>query len=339
MLLLRFGLWLLSLVYAFCVMIRNLMFRIGMKSEISVTIPVISVGNITTGGTGKTPMVAWIAKQLRESGYRVTLLSRGYGSVDGGFNDEAMELYRRLPDVPHLQNPDRVASALTAIEELDAQVLVLDDGFQHRRLARDLNVVLIDATCPFGHGFLLPRGLLREPVGSLRRADVVIITRTSNVSEARLQVINQRLVSICGSTPILKVSHVPMRLVNCNGDERSIDFLHDRDVCAFSAIGNPRAFEESLESLSANLIGAKRFQDHHIFTEDDIRSLESLISNSTAEVLVCTCKDLVKIGVERIGEYEVWAVEIDVSIDDGEDTLNSLITQTVKRFETGQETE
>ncbi len=130
--------------------------------------PVVSIGNLTAGGTGKTPCVEYVVRFYRALDRRVAILSRGYGG-DGARNDEALVLEENLPDVPHLQGADRVALAHIAIEELESEIVVLDDGFQHRRLARDLDLVLIDATAPWGHGYLLPRGLLREPPGSLKR--------------------------------------------------------------------------------------------------------------------------------------------------------------------------
>ena len=139
------------------------------REIVRVEVPVISVGNLTLGGTGKSPFVAWIARFLREQGIRVTIVSRGYGVSAGSRNDEALELEQRLPDVPHVQNRDRVAAARVAIDELDCQAIVLDDGFQHRRLARDLDIVLLDACEPFGWDHLVPRGYLREPPANLAR--------------------------------------------------------------------------------------------------------------------------------------------------------------------------
>src|SRR5262249_43603746 len=153
------GLWALSLVYGAAIRLRNLCYDRGWRRSYRAPIPVISVGNLTVGGTGKTPCVEYVARYYRERNLRVAILSRGYGSSDGP-NDEARVLEENLPDVPHLQGADRVALAEIAVEELDSELLILDDGFQHRRLARDLDMVLIDATQPWGHDFLLPRGLL-----------------------------------------------------------------------------------------------------------------------------------------------------------------------------------
>ncbi|MBU6174878.1 MAG: tetraacyldisaccharide 4'-kinase, partial [Planctomycetes bacterium] len=165
-------LWCASQPYAAAVTLRNWAFDRGFKKTIGVEIPVVSVGNLTAGGTGKTPTVAFLAKWFRAQNKRVAILSRGYGAGSDGRNDEAKELEITLPDVPHLQSPDRIASARIAVDELGMELLLLDDGFQHRRIGRDLDIVLLDAREPFGFGHLLPRGLLREPLRSLKRADV-----------------------------------------------------------------------------------------------------------------------------------------------------------------------
>jgi tetraacyldisaccharide 4'-kinase len=165
-------------------MFRNRLFDWGWKRTHQADVPVVSVGNITTGGTGKTPLVAFLANWFQDQGQKPAILSRGYRAVDGGPNDEKLVLDLLCPGIMHLQNPDRVASARHAVTAQQVQVLVLDDGFQHRRLARDLDLVLIDATCPWGYGAVLPRGLLREPRSGMKRADLAIITRADQVSEA-----------------------------------------------------------------------------------------------------------------------------------------------------------
>ena len=154
--------------------------------------PVISVGNITLGGTGKTPMVEWIARWYRRRGVRVTLISRGYGHA-GGINDEGLVLEENLPDVPHLQDPDRVRLASIAVLELETELIILDDGFQHRRLARDLDIVMLDALDPFGLGRLFPRGLLREPKGSLRRAGAIVLSRADLLEPAARDAIRREV--------------------------------------------------------------------------------------------------------------------------------------------------
>ncbi len=157
------GCALASVGYGAVVAVRNAGFDRGWKQTHRAAVPVVSVGNLTLGGTGKTPMVEWLARWYRRRGLRVAILSRGYGQ-ERGLNDEGQVLEENLPDVPHLQDPDRVALAGIAVHELESELIVLDDGFQHRRLARDLDLVLLDALEPFGLGHLFPRGLLREPI-------------------------------------------------------------------------------------------------------------------------------------------------------------------------------
>ena len=207
------------------------------------------MGNLTVGGTGKTPLVAWIARWFRQQGIRVTLLSRGYGAGEGGVNDEALELEQRIPDVPHLQNPDRVQSARTAIEELDAQLLLMDDGFQHRRLRRNLDIVLIDCTEPFGHGHLLPRGKLRESIRGLSRANMVILTRAGAVSDDRRAEIVDRVKRYCAA-PIAVIDQQPEHLLAANGDTCGVDSFANRPVAAFCGIGNPTGFRHTLRKAA-----------------------------------------------------------------------------------------
>ena len=170
--------------YTLAVRWRNRQYDRGRKPVERVDVPVISVGNLTLGGTGKTPLVEWLARWFRQRGVRVTIISRGYGAEAGARNDEALELEQKLPDVPHVQNADRVAAAKMAIEEFDCQLILLDDAFQHRRIHRDLNIVVVDALEPFGFGHVFPRGALREPLSGLRRADMVVLSRADLVQPA-----------------------------------------------------------------------------------------------------------------------------------------------------------
>ena len=186
-----------SSLYGLAVGSRNLAFYLGWKASHRASVPVVSVGNLTLGGTGKTPMVEWIARWYRARGVRVAILSRGYGQ-SGEMNDEGRVLEENLPDVPHLQGADRVDLAGRAVEELESELLVLDDGFQHRRLARDLDVVLLDALDPFGLGRMFPRGLLREPARSLRRAGVVVLSRADLVDRSTRVAIRARAEKAAG---------------------------------------------------------------------------------------------------------------------------------------------
>ena len=156
--------------YTIAVSMRNRRYDRGTAEVHNVGVPIITVGNLTLGGTGKTPMVKWLAQRFQNAGLRVAIVSRGYGAAEGKHNDEALELAQALPNVPHIQNRDRVAAAQQAIREFKSQLMLLDDGFQHRRLGRDLDIVLLDALEPFGFEHVFPRGTLREPLAGLQRA-------------------------------------------------------------------------------------------------------------------------------------------------------------------------
>lgn len=294
-----------------------------------VDVPVFSVGNLTTGGTGKTPVVQWLCRQLREMDQRVAIVSRGYGAEAGAQNDEAMELELSLPDVPHLQNPDRVAASRVAIEELDCQCLVLDDGFQHRRLHRDLDIVLLDALQPFGFGHVLPRGLLREPLASLRRADWIGISRADQVSADVRQQIRSEVEKRVGQVSWFEVRHRPLHWLNSAGDQLELDALRDRPIVAFCGIGNPRAFQQTLADLSLDVRQTEIFPDHHPFGRADIEKLQRTVEELENAALVCTRKDLVKVGVPHIGPHAVWALQIGIEFLSGEDALLQAVRETV----------
>ncbi|MHC4480063.1 MAG: tetraacyldisaccharide 4'-kinase, partial [Planctomycetota bacterium] len=199
--------------YGLGVALRNGLYRIGWRRPRRVGVPVISVGNITAGGTGKTPFVAWLARLLVIRKRWPAILSRGYGRDRRlGVDDENALLARLTPQVPIVVNSDRLEGAESAVSQHAADVLILDDGFQHRRIARDLDVVLIDALWPFGAGHLLPRGLLREPLGGLRRAGFFLITRADLVSAGRLRAIKERLSELGPGTPLACCHAAPQRL-------------------------------------------------------------------------------------------------------------------------------
>ena len=293
-------------------------------SAIQVDVPVISIGNLTTGGTGKTPMVVWLCRYLRSEGHRVAIVSRGYQSGDSGSNDEALELESRLPDVPHLQDPDRVRIANIAIEELESQVIVMDDGFQHRRLARDLDLVLIDATNPFGYQRLLPRGLLREPLAALKRCDGVVVTRCDRVTREELDSISDRIRSVV-DVPIAMGRTRSAGVQRVGGNLEPLDVLQGSKCFVFSAIGNPRAFEGSVRDLGVEVVGSTRFRDHHRFTREELAEVGKAAIQAGATALLCTHKDLVKIASHRVEGLDVWALMIEFEIDQGEDLIRGLV--------------
>ena len=323
--LLRVLLWTAQWPYVLIVRWRNRRFDRGHEVT-RVSVPVISVGNITTGGTGKTPAVAWLCRFLRDRQVRVAILSRGYRADQSGVNDEALELEQRLPDVPHLQNPSRVASAKIAVEELESQCLVLDDGFQHRRLNRDLDWVLVDALNPFGFGHCLPRGLLREPKRGLKRADAVLITRSNQIPEAELKALVSEVQAVVGGeTPLIRTTHRCEGWRDTEGALQPLEQWSHARVAGFCAIGNPDAFRTTLESQGCDVVGWRTFPDHHRYDREDIRELTDWVSRQEVQVVVCTVKDLVKLNVARIGNVPLVALQVGFAFKDDPQPLISQI--------------
>ncbi len=325
----RAGLWTLSLGYRLGVDMRNWAFDHGWKAVHRVGVPVVSVGNLTVGGTGKTPCVEYVARFYRQLDLQVTLLSRGYGS-EAGRNDEALVLEENLPDVPHLQGADRAGLARVAVEELESEILVLDDGFQHRHLHRDLDIVLIDATCPWGHGHLLPRGLLREPTGSLQRADVVILTRCDLASAETVQGIRATVARIKPELPMVESIHQPSEWRNAAQAVMSLETMNRRPIAGFCGLGNPDAFRQTLGKLGLNVIAWRTFPDHHRYSRSDIEEIRAWARQLPAETAVVTTqKDLVKIRLDRLGDRELWALAIRLEITSGQDAFEECLRRIV----------
>ncbi len=327
----RLGLWALSLPYGLGVRLRNRAFDRGWRQTERAAVPVVSVGNLTAGGTGKTPCVEAVARFYRGLDRRVAILSRGYGAGDGaGCNDEALVLEQNLPDVPHLQGADRAALARTAVEELESEVLVLDDAFQHRRLRRDLDLVLIDATDPWGHGYLLPRGLLREPVAGLRRADVIALTRCDQATPDAVRDIRERAGRLAPLALVIEAVHEPAAWRNATGEERPVEALGGRPVAAFCGIGNPEGFRRTLARLGLEVVAWRTFPDHHPYSRDDIDALRRWARQQPAgAALVTTQKDLVKIHLDRLGERELWALRIRLRVSSGQEALETKLRQVI----------
>ena len=319
----RSGLRLLEFPYALAIAYRNRRFERPDAVE-RVDVPVISVGNLTVGGTGKTPLVQWLARWFRKQGVRVALVSRGYGAEEGSRNDEALQLEQTLPDVPHVQDADRVAAARLAVDEFATQLIVLDDGFQHRRLHRDLDIVLLDALAPFGYEHLLPRGLLREPVASLRRAQVVALSRRDMVEQAERERIRQVALRWAPDAVWVEAVHRPQRLLAADGASRDLDTFRDQPVAAFCGIGNPAAFEHTLASCGYQIAAVRHFPDHHAYSRQDVEALAAWAQSLPGVcALLCTHKDLVKLGVGAIGGVPLWAIAIELEVVLGEKELEA----------------
>jgi len=330
--------------YTMAVRWRNRSYDCGAKEAHAAGVPVVSVGNLTMGGTGKTPMVAWLCRWFRNQGRRVAIVSRGYGAAEDGRNDEAMELEQQLPDVPHAQDPDRVAAARVVTEELETELIVLDDGFQHRRLRRDLDIVLLDALEPFGHDHVFPRGTLREPVSGLSRADVVVLSRSDMMEETQREQVRQRAKELAPQAAWAEVVHAPRALISASGEEQPLESLRGKRVAAFSGIGNPAGFRHTLETCGYDVTRWREYPDHHRYSREDIEALvqwamragdlaentkpdeseaetnsgEQPAAEEPVEAVLCTHKDLVKIDLPRLGNIPLLAVAVGIEFRTGE---------------------
>jgi tetraacyldisaccharide 4'-kinase len=298
--------------YTLVVAQRNRGYDSGRIRATRVSVPVISIGNLTMGGTGKTPMVAWLVRWLEERQVNAAIVSRGYGAKDDLPNDEAQELERLLPDTPHFQNPDRIVAAQAAIDQFDVDAIVLDDGFQHRRLYRNLDIVLIDSLQPYGFNHVFPRGSLREPLASLARADFAVLTRSECISPEERAQIRATYKRLATKTEWIEATHRATGLVSTLGDVQPVELLQNRKTLAFCGIGNPDGFRRTLEEVGCHPVVCKEFSDHHEFVKGDLLALQQSAESSEAELLVCTQKDLVKIEQLEQINLPIYALQIEM---------------------------
>lgn len=314
-------------VFAGLARLRAAGYERGLLPSARVSAPVVSVGNLSAGGTGKTPFVACLARRFELRGLRVGILSRGYGAERGDgarLNDEARWFRAVLPAAERVQDPDRVRGA----EELVARgvdVILLDDGFQHRRLARDLDLVLVDATRPWGLPApapggpsvraCLPRGLLREPPSALARADLLVLTRADQLEPAALAVLRSELEGLAPGRPLCLGVHRAVGLLGPDGTE-PLAALAGRTVDLVSALGNPEAFQRSVEGLGARVAQHRAFPDHHRYGPGDLAGL-----GQGERWLVTTEKDAVKLP--REARAHVLATEF--VLTEGESVLAALL--------------
>ncbi|MBI5055882.1 MAG: tetraacyldisaccharide 4'-kinase [Nitrospirae bacterium] len=315
---------------------------------------VISVGNITLGGTGKTPAVIAIAEEAKRRGLMPCILTRGYkGKVKGpcfvqsaedrrqktehrtqktdipvcfgeDAGDEPVLMTERLKDVPIVKCADRYKGGMFAISSqpsafsLQPLTFILDDGFQHWALHRDIDIVLIDAVNPFGNEKLFPEGRLREPLGSLKRASIIVITKADMVSRESLLKLVQKIKRYNQQAPVYTASHKPTAVVNASGKTLGLDVLKNRNVYAFAGIANPQYFKDTLISNGASIADFKSFRDHYIFKQRDIDKIKSVAAGLD---IIITEKDLVKLRDLQLPD-NIFALRIEFTVED--DFYNSV---------------
>ena len=330
----------LSAIYRAATAARNSFYRRGAFHSHQVGVPVISVGNITTGGTGKTPLVEWIAKQLAQSGRRVCVLTRGYGRKTAGrvivsdgnevlagvseAGDEAFLLADNLRgEAAVICDANRVAAARWAIEDLKTDVFVLDDAFQHQRIARNLNILAIDATNPWGNGHSLPAGILREPRESLKRADCILITRSDQSD--RVAELQSEIETIRDDVPVFLSG---MKLTNLRALTNETQPKPRTPIGAFCGIANPESFFTMLRDAGYDPVYVRTFRDHHNYTQQAIDRFATEARARGAQAIVTTAKDAVKLRRMNLA-LPCYVAEIEIEISP-EDQFRELIMNSIK---------
>ena len=319
---LRGGLRVLEVPYCSVVSVRNFLYDQQTLSAQRFSVPIISVGNLTLGGTGKSPMVAWLCRFFLERNQRPGLVSRGYKKTSNAGNDEFKEMSRRFPNVPHLQDRNRADAIQKLLQTEQVDLVILDDAFQHRRVKRDIDLVLLDATAPFGFGHVFPRGTLREPVSGLRRADIALLTRSDLADKAQRQEIRRRVLSINPNITWGETVHVPTSLVSTGTfATEPIESIAGQSVLAFCGIGNPVAFQKTLECCGVHVAKLISFPDHHHYTTHDTNKLAKIAKELGTDSILCTMKDLVKLDQWDFPECSVRAVSIEIQFTVGESAV------------------
>lgn len=340
-------LWTAAWLYGAGMHLRRSFYEQGVLSRHRLRCFVISVGNLCLGGTGKTPMVLHLTKLLQNMGCGVAVVSRGYkglcekaGAVvsDGcdilcdarHAGDEPYLMAKLLPGVPVVVGADRVAAGRTAVARFHPDVLILDDGFQHLRLHRDLNLLLLDGRNPFGNSYVLPRGILREPQSALRKADAVILTRCDNAGTANHY---DRIKNLVSWQPVFRSFHrstlramlpagqLPVETFPGRLDPDFHNIFKDRRVFAFSGLAQNQAFQDSVRMLGAKVVGTLGFEDHHHYSVDDVGRIAQAAQSAGSDCLVTTDKDYVRwppevrfpltlivlgVGIDFAGDQEDW---------------------------------
>lgn len=347
----------LSHLYYFVVQSRLYLYQAGIIRRFPLGCQVISVGNVTVGGTGKTPIVEMLARELSNEGRKVAILSRGYRKKEKSFSqrlrdklkagasatpprivsdgkhllldsemsgDEPYMLATNLPDVVVLVDQDRVKSGRYAVKHFGCDTLILDDGFQYQKLCHRLDLVLVDCTNPFGNGNVLPRGILREPAANISRAKFICITKANGGDNSELR---RKITELNPKAGIMECNHEPCSLVSAFSREHNpLEHLSGMKVVALSGIASPKSFEKSLEKLGAVILKRMRFADHHRFSQQEIIDIVNQAQELGADAVVTTEKDAVRMSrIDRCA-VPVFFVRIEVKFLSGIEEFNRCIS-------------
>ena len=348
----------LSYLYGFGVGCKLGLYQLGLVSPEKLDCCVISIGNITVGGTGKTPTAQNVAAMIKSMGYRVVILNRGYrshwdkelGVVSDGkkifmtayeAGDEAYLMAKTLPGIPVIIGKDRGLTGKYAVEKLDAEVIIMDDGYQHWHLYRDLDVVLVDTYNMFGNGCLLPRGTLREPLTHLARAGMFLLTKTDQSSQFGRAELRKTLQKYNPAAPVIESIHHPKNFVEIadwykgiHENTLELSELQGQKVMVFSAIGNPSSFEQTLSCIGINILEAIRYPDHHDYGMLEMQYISERAASLEAVALITTAKDAVKIPTEFIyfnRDLPLYILNMDIMITEGQELFEKIVLDAIQK--------
>jgi tetraacyldisaccharide 4'-kinase len=337
----------LSIIYAFVIWLRNKLYDKKIFRSLKIDqCKLISVGNISVGGTGKTPVIKFLAGYLSEMGFKVAILSRGYrrsskgtiivsdgnhvlaGLKDAG--DEPFLLAQQLKNIPIVVEGDRYNGAVTIREKFQPHIILLDDAYQHRRLQRDFDIVLVDASVGFGRGLLLPAGFLREPVKNLNRADLIWFTRIdqSNNFDMLASWVNRYT-----SRPMIISEHRANTIIQASTNKQyQLSYLNQKQILLFSGIANPRSFEKTVIGLGAKVVHHLLFSDHYQYQQTDINKILKKAGDLDTDVILTTEKDFVRIVNVIQNITNIYYLTIDIWIGNCSDVLKQALSSVL--FET-----
>jgi len=343
----EWGLYACSRVYQLATRLRTRLYEKSLLKRKRLPCKVVSIGNITVGGTGKTPMVHYVAGLLKELGLKVVVISRGYGGYAqrsggivsngrgilmglGASGDEPQLLASKLKDIPLLVGKDRYQAGTRAISNFGASVLVLDDAFQHLPLERDLDLLLLDSTRPFGNGHCIPRGTLREPLEHIKRASAFILTRWKEDSNLTSE--HSIVEAYLRGRPLFRCMHMPEKLFVAGG-EASVDLssLKGQRLFAFSGIARNECFRETIAELEGIIAGFLEFPDHHRYTHHDLRRIWKRASEMNVDSIITTEKDYVNIRTEIPLAPQLMVLTISISFGDDAEAFENYVKAHVTR--------
>jgi tetraacyldisaccharide 4'-kinase len=323
--LLRRLLGLLSLLYLGAFYVRKALYSLHIIKVQSLPCKVVSVGNITLGGTGKTPFAVYVSRLIAQMGVKTAIITRGYKQTATTASDEVLLLQELAPEIPVYVGANRYLTGERALRETGAQCIILDDGFAHWRLARDLNIVLLDSLNPLGHGSIFPRGTLREPLSGLARASAFVLTKTDHCPKDVLGKLRNYLATNYPDVPQILTRHKPTHLEEMQSRKRvPLEFLKGKRISAFCGIGNPQGFHGILKQLGADVASFRIFSDHFRYSQKPLSLLEDKSLVLKSDALITTHKDAVKIR-SYIFALPVLSLEIEIEVIENADKLSQIL--------------